>query len=128
MGNLKYKGYIGSVEYSEEDNCLFGKVLGMSKDVISYEGETIKELKADFEAGIETYLESCKALGLEPRKAYSGTLNVRLNPEIHNKIANAAQETGITINAYIKNALENVVNSENHVNKAPKLYTKHHKV
>ena len=128
MGNLKYKGYTGSVEYSEEDNCLFGKVLGMSKDVISYEGETINELKADFEAGIETYLESCKARGSEPSKAYSGTLNVRLNPEIHNKIANAAQETGITINAYIKNALENVVNSENYANKAPIPYAKHHKV
>jgi len=128
MGNLKYKGYIGSVEYSEEGDCLFGKVLGMSKDVISYEGKTIEELKVDFEAGIDIYLESCKARGLEPRKAYSGTLNVRLNPEIHNKIANAAQETGITINAYIKNALENVVNSENLTNKAQITYAKHHKV
>lgn len=127
MGNLRYKGYIGSVEYSEEDNCLFGKVLGMSKDVISYEGETIEELKADFEAGIETYLESCKARGMEPRKAYSGTLNVRLNPEIHTKIANVAQESGITINAYIKNALENVVNSESLASKTPRLYAKNHK-
>ncbi len=44
MGNLKYKGYVGSVEYSEEDNCLFGKVIGMSKDCITYEGTTIDEL------------------------------------------------------------------------------------
>lgn len=126
MGNLKYKGYIGSVEYNEEDNCLFGKVLGMSKDVISYEGKTIEELKADFEAGIEDYLDSCKARGVEPRKAYSGTLNVRLNPEIHTKIANVAQETGITINAYIKNALENVLNSESVANKTPRLYSKNY--
>lgn len=125
MGNLRYKGYIGNVEYSEEDNCLFGKVLGMSKDAITYEGVTIEELKSDFEAGVDTYLESCMARGMEPRKAYSGTLNVRLNPEIHSKIANVAQESGITINAYIKNALENVVNSES---KAPSLYAKHHKV
>jgi len=127
MGNLKYKGYIGSVEYSEEDNCLFGKVLGMSKDIISYEGVTLEELKSDFETGVDTYLESCMARGLEPRKAYSGTLNVRLNPEIHTKIANVAQETGITINAYIKNALENVLNSESTASKVPHLYAKHHK-
>lgn len=126
MGNLRYKGYIGSVDYSEEDNCLFGKVLGMSKDVISYEGETIEELKADFEAGIEMYLESCKARGIEPRRAYSGTLNVRLNPEIHTKIANVAQETGITINAYIKSALENSLSMKNDVKKTKRLSTKHH--
>ena len=50
MGQLKYKGYSGSVEYSEEDSCLFGKVLGLKKDCITYEGETISELKSDFEA------------------------------------------------------------------------------
>ncbi|MDR0954046.1 MAG: hypothetical protein LBM20_01525 [Rikenellaceae bacterium] len=58
MGNLKYKGYIGSVDYSEEDNILFGKVLGMNKDAITYEGATIEELKADFEEGVDHYLES----------------------------------------------------------------------
>ena len=50
MGQLKYKGSSGSVEYSEEDSCLFGKVLGLKKDCITYEGETISELKSDFEA------------------------------------------------------------------------------
>lgn len=127
MGKLKYKGYIGSVEYNEDDNCLFGKVLGMSKDVIGYEGVTIDELKLDFESGVDAYLESCRTRGLEPRKAYSGTLNVRLNPEIHTKIANMAQETGITINAYIKNALENVLNGEGVASKVPCPYVKRHK-
>lgn len=128
MGNLKYKGYIGSVEYNEDDNCLFGKVLGMSKDVINYEGATIDELKTDFEAGVDTYLESCKTRGMEPRKAYSGTLNVRLTPEIHTKIANVAQESGITINAYIKNALENVLSGECAASKAPRSYVKRNKI
>lgn len=107
MGNLKYKGYIGSVEYSEEDNCLFGKVLGMSKDCITYEGETIGELKQDFEEAIDAYIASCEARGVEPRKAFSGTLNIRISPEIHSKIAMLAQEAGTTINSYIKSALEN---------------------
>ena len=47
MGTLKYKGYSGTVEYSEEDNCLFGKVIGMNKNIITYEGKTVEELKAD---------------------------------------------------------------------------------
>ena len=57
MGQLKYKGYAGSVEYNEEDNCLFGKVLGLKKDCITYEGETISELKSDFEGAIAKIVE-----------------------------------------------------------------------
>ena len=53
MGYLKYKGYTGSVEYSEDDKCLFGKVQGMSKDSITYEGSTVEELTADFEGAID---------------------------------------------------------------------------
>lgn len=70
MEYLKYKGYIGSVEYSEEDNCLFGKVLGLSKELITYEGDTIDELKVDFQAGIDGYLEMCKDGGMEPGKSF----------------------------------------------------------
>ncbi len=61
MGYMKYKGYTGSVEYSEEDNCLFGKVMGLSKDAITYEGQTVDELRQDFEGAIDDYLESCAA-------------------------------------------------------------------
>ena len=63
MDYLEYKGYKGSVEYSKEDNCLFGKVQGMSKDLIAYEGQTLEELRKDFEAGIDSYIEGCKADG-----------------------------------------------------------------
>ena len=63
MDYLEYKGYKGSVEYSKEDNCLFGKVQGMSKDLITYEGQTLDELRQDFEDGIDSYLEGCKADG-----------------------------------------------------------------
>lgn len=105
MGNLKYKGYIGSVEYSEEDGCLFGKVLGLNKCSITYEGQTVKELKVDFEEGVDAYLESCEQRGVEPCKSYSGSLNVRLNPEIHSQLAALAQKMGTSINAVIKGAI-----------------------
>lgn len=105
MGNLKYKGYIGTVEYSEDDNCLFGKVLGMTKDAITYEGDTIESIKSDFEAAIESYLESCASRGVKPRKSYAGVLNVRLSPELHGQLATIAQRTGTSINALIKGAV-----------------------
>lgn len=81
----EYKGYKGSVEYSKEDNCLFGKVQGMSKDMITYEGQTLDELRKDFEDGIDSYLEGCKADGVEPAKPYSGKLNLRMSSELKHK-------------------------------------------
>ena len=66
MSLLNYKGYTGSVEFSQEDNCLYGKVLGMKKDCISYEGETVSELVSDFEGAVDEYLSSCKARGVKP--------------------------------------------------------------
>ena len=105
MGYLKYKGYTGSVEYSEEDNCLFGKVQGMSKDAITYEGSNIEELRQDFEGAIDDYLALCAARNIEPRKPYSGTFNVRVSPEIHSAVAMLAQEAGITLNAFVRQVL-----------------------
>lgn len=109
MDNLEYKGYFGSVEYSRADDCLFGKVLGMNKDSITYEGSNINELKADFEAGIDSYLEGCAELGIKPRKAFSGSLNVRISSEVHSRIAILAEKAGISINSFIKGALEEKV-------------------
>ena len=105
MGYLKYKGYTGSVDYSEEDKCLHGKVLGMMRDGITYEGETVEELTKDFEGAIDDYLRMCEQKGITPRKPYSGVLNVRLSPEIHGGAAMAASKEGITINAFIRNAV-----------------------
>jgi len=110
MDNLKYKSYIGTVEYNAADNCLFGKVEGMVNDSITYEGQSITELKADFESAIDSYLEGCDELGIKPRKAYSGTLNIRIPSEIHCLIGLKAKQTGRSINAIIKDALENQFN------------------
>ncbi len=106
MGVLKYKGYTGSVEYSEEDNCLYGKVQGMNKHTISYEGTSIDELKADFIDAIDDYLDDCKQNNITPLKPYTGRLNIRIPSDIHSKIANIANEKGISINAFIKQTLE----------------------
>ena len=110
MGTLKYKGYSGTVEYSEEDNCLFGKAIGMNKNSITYEGNTFDELKADFESGIDTYLESCEERGIKPQKPYCGSLNIRITSELHSQLALKAQITGRSINAIIKELLANQQN------------------
>jgi predicted HicB family RNase H-like nuclease len=106
MDYLEYKGYKGSVEFNKADNCLFGKVLGMKKDLIIYEGDTLEDLRKDFEAGIDDYISGCEANGVKPRKPYSGILNIRISPEVHRTIADKAEEEGLSINKVISSTLE----------------------
>jgi len=106
MNKLEYKGYIGSIEYSEGDNCFYGKVLGMNKSCITYEGESSSELIEDFKGAIDIYLEHCKREGFEPEKPYNGILNIHIPAEIHSRIAIYAENRGTSINAFIRDSIE----------------------
>ena len=106
MDKLEYKGYFGTIEFSKDDNCLFGKVMGMPQNAICYEGITAAELYDDFKTAIDDYLDYCHINGIKPRKSYSGVLNVRIPANIHAKIAILADSTGKTINAIIKESIE----------------------
>ncbi|MDR0681556.1 MAG: type II toxin-antitoxin system HicB family antitoxin [Dysgonamonadaceae bacterium] len=106
MNYLEYNGYYGSIEYNKEDRSLYGKVLGMPKDLISYEGSTIEELENDFIDGINSYIEGCKDIGIKPRKSYNGVLNIRIPSEVHGKIAMIAEKSGTSINAFIRESIE----------------------
>lgn len=105
MNTLSYKGYIGSVNFSEKDNVFFGKIEGIN-GLVNFEGESVKELTAAFHEAVDDYLAYCEDEGIQPHKSYSGTLNVRITPEIHSQIAILAKRTGLSINAFIKQALE----------------------
>ncbi len=101
---LKYKGYHGSTEYSLEDDCLFGKLLGIN-DVITYEGNSVKEIKAAFKDSVDDYLAFCKEAGKEPNKPYSGKVMFRIDPQVHAKSALAAQLKGVSLNQFAEDAL-----------------------
>ena len=106
MNNLEYKGYYGSIEYNKEDKRLYGSVLGMTKDSITYEGNSVEELENDFINAIESYFEGCEELGIKPRKGYNGVLNIRIPAEIHGKIAMFSERYGTSINAFIRDSIE----------------------
>lgn len=106
---MQYKGYIGSVEFSEEDRLFYGKVMGI-RSLISYEGETATELIEDFHGAVDDYLSVCESEGREPEMAYKGSFNVRLSPELHKRLAIHAMEQQISLNSYIEQALERAEN------------------
>lgn len=110
MNTLTYKNYIGSVNFSEKDNVFFGKVEGINA-LVNFEGESVGELKKAFQEAVDDYLAYCEQEGVEPNKSYSGSLNVRISPDIHSKIAMLAKQAGLSINAFIKDALEKQVTS-----------------
>ena len=104
MNTLKYKGYIGSVAYSEPDKVFFGKLEGID-DLVNYEGESVQELTAAFKEAVDDYLIFCEEHNVKPEKSYTGTFNVRIPPATHRDIASLAAEAGISINAFVKKAL-----------------------
>jgi predicted HicB family RNase H-like nuclease len=107
MDRLEYKDYLGSIEYSKADNCLYGMVIGLDKETcITYEGNTAEELYDDFRGAIDDYLDYCKDRGIKPKKSYSGTLNIRISSETHCKIAKYAENHGTSINAFIRESIE----------------------
>ena len=108
MKTLKYKGYLGSIEFSEEDNVLFGEILGID-GLVNYEGNTMKELTESFHEAVEDYLAFCSDHGRKPQKSFSGSFNVRIAPDTHRDIANLAADAGISINAFVKQALSEAV-------------------
>lgn len=105
---IEYKGYLGSVEFSEEDGLFYGKVMGI-RSLISYEGETAKELLEDFHGAVDDYLEACAADGRQPEVAYKGSFNVRISPELHKRLVVYATAHQMSLNSYIEETLKNSV-------------------
>ena len=109
MNNLfEYKGYYGTVEYSAADKVLFGKVLGIV-GLISYEGDSVKSLREDFEDAINNYLEMCGEDGIEPQKAYRGNFNVRVSPELHKKLVLYSASQGQSLNSTVEEAIKHYI-------------------
>ena len=105
---MEYKGYVGSVEFSEEDGVFFGKVMGI-RALISYEGTNAKELVDDFHGAVDDYLLLCKEQGIEAEKAYKGSFNIRISPELHKQAVVCAVSQQISLNRLVENAFQNYV-------------------
>ena len=105
---MTYKGYTGSVEFSEEDAVFYGKVLGI-RSLISYEGENARGLIEDFHGAVDDYLTICASEGREPERAYKGSFNVRIPPELHRQAAMAAAAGRISLNSFVEQSIKSAI-------------------
>jgi predicted HicB family RNase H-like nuclease len=101
---MKYKGYEAVVEFDEEAEIFHGEVINI-RDVITFQGDNVKDLKQAFQDSVDDYLEFCKERGEEPEKPFSGKLMLRINPELHKTIAIKAKKEGQSLNSWIEKCL-----------------------
>ena len=102
---MHYRGYHGSVHYSDEDRVFYGRV-EFNRALISYEGTDVKSLRQAFEEAVDDYLETCRESGIAVGKPFKGSFNVRVGADLHQRVALAAIQKGVTLNKYIADVLE----------------------
>lgn len=105
MNTMTHKGYTARIEYDERDEIFVGRVLGL-RCIISFHGETVAGLRAEFEKAVADYLADCEEQGLKPEKPVSGKLLLRVPPEVHGKALVAAQAAGKSLNQWAAELLE----------------------
>ena len=102
---LTYRGYSGAVEFSAVDGCFYGRVLGI-RDIVGFEGESVAELRKDFEHAVDDYLAACEEIGKAPEHPCSGKLSLRLPVELHQELTLHAEISGESVNNLIVEAVE----------------------
>lgn len=108
---LRYKEWVGSVHFSADDECFFGKLEGID-DLVTFEGRDVKELKNAFRGAVEDYLRVCRQAGRPPQRSYKGSFNVRMPPELHQKAVRRSVLLGISLNQLVQRAVEKEVRDE----------------
>ena len=105
MTALRYKDYIASIELDEDAGTFHGEVLN-TRAVLTFQGRSIDELKTALADTIADYEEWCRERGKEPEKPYSGSLTLRMSPELHRRVAEAAARSGKSLSGFIRQTLE----------------------
>lgn len=109
---MEYKGYFAKVEFDDDANIFHGEIINL-RDVVTFEGETVDELRTAFVDSVEDYLAFCKERGEEPEKPYSGKFLVRVEPELHKTLVIQARKNGKSLNTLVNDALLKAVKNSN---------------
>lgn len=107
MTTMTHEGYLATLEIDEDAGVIHGRVINANA-MLTFEGETLAELRRAFCDTIADYRDWCKERGVEPGKPYSGTFSLRIAPELHRRVAEQAAKAGESINQFIAERLEEV--------------------
>ena len=102
---MNYKGYRAAVAYDDEAGVFCGEVIG-TRDVITFEGTSVAQLRKEFRFSIDDYLAVCAERGRQPDKPFSGKIPLRIAPEVHRAATAAAKAAGKSLNAWLAETVE----------------------
>jgi predicted HicB family RNase H-like nuclease len=101
---MEYKEYLGRVEYDDEAGVFHGEVINL-RDVVTFQGETVQELRRAFRESVDDYLAFCIERNEAPERPYSGTFTVRVPPELHRDAALQARLRNKSLNSWVAELL-----------------------
>ena len=107
MNTMSYKGYSARIQYDDDDGIFFGQIAGI-RDGIGFHADNVVELKKAFHEAVDDYVQTCKTLGKEPQKPYSGRMMFRVSPDVHREAALAAELAGKSLNQWAEEVLAQV--------------------
>lgn len=113
---LHYKGYSAKPEYSADDGIIYGKILGIS-DLVDFYSENSKDVEKEFHQAVDDYLAFCEEIGKDPQRPYSGSFNVRIQPQLHRQLAGRALSEGISLNKAVEIAVSQYLDQSTNVAK-----------
>lgn len=102
---MNYKGYIGQVEYDNENRIFSGIVIN-TRTVITFQGSSVDELEREFKNSVDDYIEWCKKDGVQPEKPYSGNFRVRFTPQLHQQAVVGAKILGTSLNGFVEKSVK----------------------
>jgi predicted HicB family RNase H-like nuclease len=105
MNTMSHRGYTARVEYDERDHIFVGRLLGI-RSIISFHGQTVAGLRAEFERAVDDYLADCEAEGVSPERPVSGRMLLRVPPEVHGRALVAAHSAGKSLNQWATEVLQ----------------------
>lgn len=105
---MKYKNYEAVVRYDEDEQAFFGEVVN-TRDVLTFQGKSVTELKREMKASVEEYLEFCKKRKEDPDRPFSGNFVLRISPQLHSKLYAKAKASGQSLNSYVEQQLESSI-------------------
>lgn len=106
---MKYKDYLARVEFDDEANIFHGEIIN-TRDVITFQGQTVAELNKAFKDSVEDYFAFCKERGEEPDKPFTGRFTIRLTPDQHKKVVLSAEKAGKNVESWRTEILAHTVN------------------
>ena len=107
---MKYKGYIAHVELDDEEGVFHGEVIG-TRDVITFEGTSVRQLRKAFHDSVDDYLAFCRQRGEKPETPASGKFVVRIDAADHRRAAMLAKLRGKSLNAFVAECIEKELES-----------------